>query len=378
MDRNPLMLPRSLSTVRICYFYVMLRITRMMMFIGLGALLAVPVHSQIFDESATIKYDTNYIKVYRDELTTRLYLSRKQNGYTLSNRLLDPWIRYRTNDNLILGLGYSYSFLTINLGVKMPFINQDDDLYGKSRYIDLDTKFTFRDFIVDMYLQWNRGYYISNPEDLYASWDSGPVMPQRGDMRTHIIGLNVQYLFNSSRFSYKAAFWQNEFQKRSAGSAIAGAEAYYVLGMTDSAMVEPGISASGLLDNQPFNQIDMANVGLNGGYAYTFVWKEKLFLSLTSLFGISGAVNQVHYSLDSYTLNHGFTVGVSNTTRISLGYNSHDYYVGLSFARFYVATMAGGYGDWFSYHTAHIRLNFVKRFNLKRPIKILRPDKWIF
>ncbi|MBE9517967.1 MAG: DUF4421 family protein [Bacteroidetes bacterium] len=38
------------------------------------------------------------------------------------------------------------------------------------------------------------------------------------DLRTNIIGLNVQYLFNSERYSYKASFLQNEFQKRSAGS----------------------------------------------------------------------------------------------------------------------------------------------------------------
>jgi hypothetical protein len=356
----------------------MKRITRFAALTLVTSVIAQPVISQIFNDSATIKYDTSYIKVYRDELTTRLYLSRKQNGYTLSSRLFNPWVRYKTNDNLILGLGYTYSFLTINLGVKMPFINQDDDLYGKSRYTDLQTKFMFRNYIVDLYLQWNRGYYISNPEKVYFSWDSGPAMPQRGDMRTNIIGLNVQHLFNSARFSYKASFWQNEFQRRSAGSAIAGAEAYYVLGMTDSVMVEPGIPASGFMENLPFNQVDMANVGLNGGYAYTFVWKEKLFLSLTSLFGISGAVNRVHYTSESLTLNSGLSVGVSNTTRISLGFNSADYYVGLSYAGFYMATMAGGYGDWYVYNTAHIRLNFVKRFRLKRSIKILRPDLWIF
>ncbi len=342
------------------------------------SLLARPVQAQFFDESSTVKYDSSYIEVYRDELTTRLYLSRKQNGYTLSERLYRPWIRYKTNDNLLLGMGYTYSFLTINLGVKMPFINRDDDVYGKSKYFDLQTNFMFRNYIVDLYLQWNKGYYISNPEDLNITWNQGQAMPQRGDMRTNIIGLNVQYLFNSSRFSYKAAFWQNEFQKRSAGSPIAGAEAYYVLGMTDSLMVETAIPPSGYMDDLPFNQVDMVNVGLNGGYAYTFVWKEKLYLSLTSLFGISGAMNQVHYTLDSHTLNYGLAVGVSNTTRISLGFNSADYYVGISFARFGVATMAGGYGDWYTYHTGHIRLNFVKRFKLSRSIKILRPDLWIF
>jgi len=338
----------------------------------------VPVQGQFFDESSKVKYDSSYIEVYKDELTTRIYLSRKQNGFTLSERLYKPWIQYKTNDNLLLGLGYTYSFLTINLAVKMPFINQDDELYGKSRYIDLGTHFMFRSYIVDLYLQWNKGYYISNPGDIFPHWDPDQNMPQRGDMRSNIIGLNVQYLFNSERFSYKAAFWQNEFQKRSAGSPILGLEAYWMLGMTDSMTVESTIPPIGYLDNMSFNQTDIANVGLTGGYAYTFVWSERLYLSLTSLFGLSGAHNQVHYTPESHTLNSGITVGLTNTSRISLGYNNANYYVGLSVMRFSMATLAGGYGDWFTYNTGHIRLNFVKRFKLKRSIKILRPDLWIF
>lgn len=349
--------------------------------IGAGILLSMlwgPVQGQFFDEGSAVKYDSSYIQVYKDELTTRLYLSRKQNGFTLAEHLYKPWIQYKANDNLLLGLGYTYSFLTINLGLKMPFINQDDEKYGKSRYIDLNTDFMFRSYIVNLYLQWNRGYYISNPEEIYFQWEPDQNMPIRGDMRTHIIGLNVQYLFNSSRYSYKAAFYQNEFQKRSAGSPILGLEAYWVLGMTDSLMVQGDIPSSGYMDNRPFNQSDMANVGLNGGYAYTFVWNEKLYLSLSSTFGVSGGYHQVYYTPASTALNKGITAGFTNTTIISLGFNSSDYYVGLSFNRFYMSTLAGSSGDWFTYHTGRIRMNFVKRFKLNRSIKILRPDLWIF
>ncbi len=90
-------------------------------------------------------------------------------------------------------------------------------------------------------------------------------------MRSNILGITVQYLFNFSRYSYKAAFQQNEFQKRSAGSPIAGLEAYWMQGMTDSLMVAGNIPQSGFMDNNPFNQSDILNVGINGGYAYTFV-----------------------------------------------------------------------------------------------------------
>ena len=210
-------------------------------------------------------------------------------------------------------------------------------------------------------------------------WDeSNEIMPLRGDMRTHIAGLNVQYLFNAERFSYKAAFLQNEFQKRSAGSPILGIEAYWMLGMTDSMMVEPAIPPAGYMNDELFNQVDIFNVGLNGGYAYTFVWDEKLFLSLSSTIGLSGAFDRVHYSAESLTLNEGISVGFSNTTRISLGYNSKRNYLGLSYSRFAMSTMAGSYRDWYSYNTGHIRINFARRFYLNRPIKILRPDLWFF
>jgi hypothetical protein len=333
--------------------------------------------AQIVDKIEIVKLDTNYVKAYRDELTVRTFVAWKQNGYNLSDRMFSPWLRYRTNDNLLLGVGYTYSFLTLNLAAKMPFINADDDLYGKSTYMDLQAHSIFRSFIVDLYLQWNKGYYVSNPGAVIPGWASGDGYPVRGDLRTHIFGLNVQYLFNSSRYSYKASFLQNEFQKRSAGSPIAGVEAYWMLGMSDSLLIGSPIPSSGFLDDHPFNQVDLSNVGVNGGYAYTFVLKEKLYLSLSSVFGISAGYNQVHYSAASNTLQSGITAGWTNSSRISFGFNSKQYYVGFSFIYFHMNNLSPGYGDFFSYDTSSIRFNVVKRFQLKRPIVVLRPDLWI-
>ncbi|MEN8155362.1 MAG: DUF4421 family protein [Bacteroidota bacterium] len=332
--------------------------------------------AQLFDESNLIKYDTSYITAYRNELTTRLYLSRKQNGYNLSERLLNPWIKYRTNDNLLLGIGYTYSFMTLNLAIKFPFINVDEDLYGESKYIDLQSHTIFRSYIVDFYMQWNKGYYISNPEQVYPHLPRELIMPQRGDMRTNLVGLNIQYLFNSKRYSYKASFVQNEFQRKSAGSPIAGMEAYWMLAMTDSATVGGDIPPIGYLNNHPFNQSDIINVGFNGGYAYTFVWQKNLYLSLSTVVGISGGHNWIHYTPTSETQFSRFTVGFNNSTRISFGYNSKSYYVGMSFISFSMTNRVGHEGNWMGYNTGNIRFNIVKRFITKRPIKILRPDLW--
>ncbi|MCK5136915.1 MAG: DUF4421 family protein [Bacteroidales bacterium] len=334
--------------------------------------------AQLFDESTIVKHDTNYIKIYKDELTTRMFLSRKQNGYTLSDRLLNPWIRYKTNDNLLLGIGYTYSFLTLNLAVKMPFINRDDDIYGKSKYVDLQSHTIFRSYILDLYIQWNKGYYISNPDEVFETRSSSTVYPYRGDLRTNILGLNIQYLFNSSRYSYKASFLQNEFQRKSAGSPILGIEGYWMLGMGDSLIVPGSIPPRDFVDNVPFNQADLFNVGLNGGYAYTFVWKESIYLSLSSVIGLACAQSVMHNTETSGSYRSGISLGINNVTRASLGFNKNDFFIGVSYIGFTMTNLAGGDNDWISYSTGNIRFNVVKRFKLKRSIKILRPDLWIF
>jgi hypothetical protein len=351
-----------------------LKITGVMVWV----LISQNLEAQLFDETSQLKYDTNYIKVYRDELTTRIFLARKQNGIKLSEKLLHPGLKYRTNDNLQLGIGYTYSFLNINLAFKMPFINSDDDLYGESRYTDLSVQTNFRSFIFDVYLQWNKGYYLSNPEAFYPVRTNGAARPQRGDMRSSLVGFNASYLFNSERYSYKASFLQNEFQKRSAGTPIVGAEAYWMLCMADSSISPDLDDGSHFFHDGPFNQADLFHFGLNGGYAYTFVWNERIYVSLAAVLGLAGGYQMIHDSQTSHTCCMGLSAGVSNHNKISIGYNNNRYYVGISYTRFSMSQLVGSQADWMSYSTAYIRFNVVKRFVLKRTIRILRPDLWIF
>ena len=349
----------------------------MLLMILLASTMKGEAQESILTQDFSLKYDTSYITVYKDELTTRIYLSRKQNGYNLSERLLNPWMNYRTNDNLLIGLGYTYSFLTFNLAVKFPFVNVDEDRYGKSSYIDLQTHTIFRSVIIDLYLQWNKGYYLANPQDVLPDYRRMATMPQRGDIRTNLMGLNVQYLFNSRRYSYKAAFVQNEFQRKSAGSPIAGAEAYWMLALSDSSTVGSNIPPSGYLDDRPFSHSDLFNAGVNGGYAYTFVWNQSLYLSLSSTFGLNLGYHHIHDPYQSTNVSMGLSAGLTNYTRVSFGFNTSNYYVGLSLVRFSMTNRLGAGQEWMGYNTGNIRFIIVKRFITKRPLKALRPDLWI-
>jgi len=334
--------------------------------------------AQLFTEDQTLRYDTSYIQVYRDELTTRVYLSGKQNGYLLSERLFSPWITYRTNSHYQLGLGYTYSFLTLNVGFKLPVFNSDDDLYGESRGLDLQSHTIFRNMIVDLYLQWNRGYYLSHPDDPGSLPGPDPGFPVRGDLRTSVVGINIQRLFNSERYSYKASFVQNEFQKRSAGSPMLGIEGYWMLGMADSLIIPASLTGSDFAGGMTFNQADLFQVGINAGYAYTLVIRERFYLSLATTWGLTAGNCILNNTASSELQSSGISLGVDNHNRASMGFNKNNFYIGVSWIQFNMSQNYGYKKGWFRYSTNNIRLNVVRRFRLHRPLKILRPDLWIF
>ena len=338
----------------------------------------VPLSAQLFSEDHTGKYDTTYIRVYRDELTTRMFLSRRQNGYFLPERLFSPWIRYKTNDQLLFGVGYTYSFLTLNLSLKLPFLNGDDEQYGESRILDLQTHTIFRNMIVDLYLQWNRGFYLADPPDPLGSPGSGNGYPVRGDLRTTLVGINIQRLFNSERYSYKASFVQNEIQKRSAGSPLLGVEAYWMLGMADSLIIPGYLQQREFAHGGDFNQADLFNLGLNGGYAYTLVIRRRFYISLSTVIGLAAGSCVLNYTATSDLNRSGLTWGINNHNRVSMGYNKNDFYIGVSWVQFNMGNTCGYRKGWFRYSSGNIRINVVRRFRLHRSIKVLRPDLWVF
>jgi len=334
--------------------------------------------AQFFDGADVQRYDTNYISIYKDELTTRVFLSHKQNSYILSEKLFSPWLQYRTSGQYQIGIGYTYSFLTLNLAIELPFVYEDRQKYGDSRYLNLDVRTDFRNMMVDLYLQWTRGYYLSNYKDFPELAGAYTGFPVRNDIRTSIVGINIQHLFNSERYSHKASFLQNEFQKRSAGSPVLGFEAYWMLGMADSILIPLPLDRSDFAGGAEFNQADLLSVGLNGGYAHTFVIKERVYLSLSSTWGIAAGTCILNNTATSELNRPGLSLGVTNHNQVSMGFNRKSFYTGISLTNFNINQNYSFKNGWFKYSTINIRLSVVKRFKLHRPIRILRPDLWIF
>jgi len=150
-----------------------------------------------------------------------------------------------------------------------------------TRYLDLQAHIYPKNFIIDVFGQFYKGYYL---RDLELS--SSPLSLSYPEMQIKKLGLNFQYLFNGDKLSLRAAFLQNERQIKSAGSWLLGSEIY-----------GGGIqNVNFLLDNTSLLSQRFVQIGPNIGYAYTLVFLKNFFF--TSVISSHAGLGYTSLNLD--------------------------------------------------------------------------------
>ena len=322
---------------------------------------------KLFQEDELKKYDTLYIESYSDQLTSRLYTSRKFTSYLLSDENAEHSLEYKPNDNLNLGFGATYYGFSLNIGLNFPFVNNDDELYGKTSYLDLQSHLLTRKFTFEIWLSVYNGYHVANPNSSITDWDISNNYPYRQDMKTFVGGLSTYYIFNNRKFSYRAAFIQDEWQKKSAGSFLIGGSLYSVNIIADSSLIPYNIKDTSFYSNFHFNQSYFTTISANGGYAHSFIINKRIFFTVSLLAGIgvgSSGLKPSEGNL-SPTLNKS-TINANFTFRFALGYNSRKFYIGINnvYSNFTTPSPIEETGMGLSF--GNVRFNIVRRFNLKK------------
>lgn len=329
--------------------------------------------SDIILKIFNVPYDTNYISTYTSDYTTRLYGSVKYGNISYNDDLIGKRLAYRPNNKLLLGIGVNHGMLGLNIGINFPFVNKDDEKYGETDYYDFTMRIFAPRFNATVYLQNYRGFYLSNTKDMMPGWQQGDPYYIRGDIRSRTVGLELSYIFNSSRFSYRAAILQNEWQKKSSGSFLVGGSIFYNANIGDSSIVPSNLHYDLFFDGLKFNRSNNFSIGPLAGYAYTFVIKRHFFI----VGSVNGSVNigftQLLLVDDENKVKSGLVLGLRSDVLFSAGYNSDRWYFGFSFINLSIGTQAPVEDRSISYDTGMYRFNLVRRFGAKKPIKILNP-----
>ena len=305
--------------------------------------------------------DDEYYTSFEEQITARLYLAKNIPLLFLNAKPDIQSLRYRPNSLTTMGINGSYKSLSLSLGTGFGFLNPNKEEKGKTRSFDFQTHIYTSDWVTDIYAQFYKGYYLS------IGGPSGTATKnyyKRPDIKVNLIGTSIYRLLNGERFSYRAGFLQNEWQKKSAGSVLLGAEIYYGTMKGDSALVPSHLNS--FYPQQGIHRVRLIELGPGAGYAYTAVWDENLFLTGSAT--INADISMVKESSAAGTANRT-SVSPNATLRAVAGYNSEEWAATISWL--HNATNAKGKSSNYEYgiKTGEFKITLAKRFTPGNKLK---------
>ena len=326
-----------------------------------------------FNKWFSLQPDTSYVQNNQHDLIIRLFASQKYSAQTIIDRGEKINLAYRPSNGYLVGLGFNYKFLGVNIGTILPFAQPDINRYGKTKYLDFQSHLYLRVLTVDFYSGYYKGLYLANSASVLSPIPQGNDFYTRGDIKTYSGGFGVYANLNPTKYSVRAPFLQNEWQKKSAGQPMVGFEFYWVGSAADSTFIPSQLKNQHFFDGVAFNKWQFYSINLTVGYAYTLVIHKRFFV----MAGLNGSVGVGEYQLSTVegarmmSINPNFTLN----QKLGAGYHWDQIFVGMSLANFQYFTPTPIKQTYIRWQTGNLRFNIAYRFNLKKDYEI-RQWKW--
>ncbi len=292
--------------------------------------------SQIQVNVKPSKIDTNYIEDLSDNLNLFVYGKTKYKRFGIENKQTNQRINYLPNDKFNVGFGFNYKWMGLGLAFNLPFINNDDDKYGKTKRFDAQMNVFTHRFLLDFYFNFYKGYYLSN-RLITSKLNNSKQYPLVPSMTTSDFGLSYYYILNHKKFSYRASFVQNERQKKMCGSMILGVIAHLSHTSADTSLTPTSflkdIDKIGKYKLNSFSDFDL---GPMFGYAYNFVIRKKILITVSVVPGLvlQRLYARGHYEGKDYNIEK-VKLGFVFNNRFAISYNGDFYFWGFNYNDFH-------------------------------------------
>lgn len=280
------------------------------------------------DTNLVYFFDTAYIQLNHNTLSLGVFVPSKSVEFAVRTAKSEQEINFQPNGTGALGFSFAYHKYQIKLAFRTNSFSNDPTRYGETKSFDFRVNHFGRRWIFDAHFLNYKGFYISNPRDFIPGWETKGPMPISGLLQASSLGISAIKIRNDYKFSYKAAYTQNETQLKSAGSFLSG---YFFqicnIGHPES-MVPVALKAS--VDSAlHLKNVSLINGGVSFGYAHTFVLRKHFFVSFSLVPGLGLQATNLEriYSADPYN-RLGFSVRVLSDA--CFGYKGEKYFAGIS------------------------------------------------
>ncbi len=287
----------------------------------------VPIYAQtLLISNDRHTYDSNYYDKLPDHLTAKLLSFTKFSDFNITDGLLNQTLSYNAHPGPSWGLGMNYKWLGLNLST--GYDPPKDTIYEKSRRFDFQTHIFLRKLTLQFYSSVYSGYYLKQPAKFLNNWPQ-QLNYSRSDIKTKTFGVSGFYIFNSGRFSNKASTVQNEWQKKSAGSLLAGGTLLYNQVKADSAIIPATIIMTNFFRDTNFTYSQQLTLGGQVGYAFTMVISQHWFVNFSILGGFSLGRTKLDIVEGGILSENRLNFILINSA--GFGYNSQRFYAGFNY-----------------------------------------------
>jgi len=270
--------------------------------------------------------DSNYVRKHALPNDLRLFYGMQGNNISLgSTREGSTSVNGNiyTNTNDYTGIGLTYKWLDGDLSFSLPGTTYLNEERSNLTQFKLSMSYTTRKIVFRGYFMDNKGVVISGADNEFQS------TPTLHEVR---MGVQATYLFNASRYSYRAAMYQSEFQMKTAGSFLIRIEPFYRnLGAQGSSMIPAAFDVVTRFGEQTgLEYIKAPGILFMPGYGINFAIPDsRFFVSPVILAGAGAAFNsyQTRNGKSSYT-----NVEYAANFNLNAGYNGKRYYSKVQFS----------------------------------------------
>lgn len=270
--------------------------------------------------------DTSHIEsFYNNICLTGLMVGRSFdfsiNHPYLKNATNNPTATYETVLPVNIGLALDYKWLSLEytLGLQTE-LNQQASWQRSFR-----TGITGKRIWAKIFWQEYRGFRNFDLDTISINANLLKDNSLRNDIYARLAYVSVMYAFNKKTYSHLASLFQVDRQRKSAGTWAAGISYMRNYIQADSALIQYDYQRKS-------NDLDIKRAGsgfisFQGGYAHTFVIKEKWFFHFSIFPAFSIQNNHIKFMnnrLERFELVYGF----NNEFQTSFGFNNDKFFAG--------------------------------------------------
>ena len=270
------------------------------------------INNKLSKKYFTTKYDTNYVARPKEKWLLRLLGNQTGNYIHAKGTVHDVYSKYdlHTKTNYTMGLEVNYCDIAATFSINPAKIGGD--------YNDYEFNFEYHGQMISFDINYLRATSLTGDIKL-GNMDH---LDEEG-LRMNVVNASAYYIFNHRKFSYPAALYQNYYQRRSAGSWLAGLSIQAGSIKTTEELKERSPLA-------PEVQLKCANVALGGGYGYNLVLGQRS----QWLLHLSAIPSVVVYKHNRLTVNndekkdHGLNFNMIFNERAAVVYHFSPRYLG--------------------------------------------------